>query len=509
MQRNGVWPPAVPKSRNSRLRASDDRSKDEYAVCCAKQGIAVPLVPGMRSCGPDTDIIPARSPGPPLITYFANTLRGLLDVTHSIETDAPTAEQLGAIIERGVFRPAEDESIGFWFARVLTTRENLKTLIEQLTAAVDKPTSELEQHELRLFLIGYAAACTLVRIDRLLLFRVAHHTLIQRKLNEPFPEYRISAKQYTQIYAWFVDHNNAIAMLDAMRFAKKRRKSLLLLSDDPNVGFVARQLTNFESSLNPSKRHYVRIAWEFVSHKWRRRGKAGAEALLAAIMEGFGRAASEISAKDNKRVTDSVRQEVAAFLEPGDVLVTRHAVALTNLFLPGFWPHAAFYVGTPEQRSALGVQVDDVRADLWVNDVCTLEALKDGVRLRPLSNTLFVDSFVVLRPSRDRETIRRAIERAIAHEGKQYNFDFDFFTSDRMVCTEVVYRAYDGLDNLSFPLQERGGRKTLSAEDLLDFALDTGTFEPVAIFGVAGSEDRIAYGDGVRELLRSSYRDTA
>ena len=303
-----------------------------------------------------------------------------------------------------------------------------------------------------------------------------------------------------------MDHANAVAMLDAMRFAKKRRRELSAFKEDPDLDFIVRQLSELESSLNPSIRHYVRIAWEYVSHKWRRRGKAGAENILAAILEGAGRAASEFSVRDNKRVTDGIRSEIGALLQPGDVIVTRHAIALTNLFLPGFWPHAAFYVGTPEQRLALGVDVDEARAGLWTGDVCTLEALKDGVRLRPLSETLSVDSFVVLRPAVEGEAIRRAIERAVVHEGKQYNFDFDFFTSDRMVCTEVVYRAYDGIDELRFPLQERGGRKTFSAEDLLDYALDSGAFEPTAIFGVPGCEDRIAFGGGVRDLLISSYR---
>ncbi len=441
-----------------------------------------------------------------MIRDFATTLRGLLDSAHNIEADAPPVDQLGRIVDRGVFRPAEDESIGFWFARVLTTRNNLRRLIEELTDLVDKPTRDIEDDELKFFLVGYAAACTLVRIDRLLLFDVAHHTLIQRKLNEPFPEYRIPGGQYTAIYSWFVDHANAIAMLDAMRFAKSRRRDLLGLGEDPNVGFLVERLTELESSLNPSKRHYVRIAWEYVSHKWRRRGKAGAENLLAAILEGAGRAASEFAVRDNKRVTDEVRTEIAAVLEPGDVIVTRHAIALTNLFLPGFWPHAAFYVGTPSQRSELGVDVDGARTELWTDEVCTLEALKDGVRLRPLSETLAVDSFVVLKPARDKDTVRRAIERAVVHEGKQYNFDFDFFTSDRMVCTEVVYRAFDGIDNMRFPLQERGGRKTFSAEDLLDFALDSGAFEPKAIFGVPGCEDHIAFGERVRDLLIGSYR---
>ena len=230
------------------------------------------------------------------------------------------------------------------------------------------------------------------------------------------------------------------------------------------------------------------------------------ERLFATVLEGFGRAASELSEQENKRVTPEMRKALGEFLQPGDIVVTRHAKALTNLFLPGFWPHAALYVGTPAQREASGIEVAPDKEARWVEDISVLEALKDGVRLRPLDETLSVDTFVILRPNLQPGSIKRAVERAIQHEGKMYNFDFDFFNSDRIVCTEVIYRAYDGLEGLEFPLCERAGRKTFSAEDLLDYVLDTQTFTPVAIFGVDGCTDAVRFDEGVQDALVSSYR---
>jgi hypothetical protein len=338
-----------------------------------------------------------------------------------------------------------------------------------------------------------------------MLFDVARHSIVQRKLNEPFEELRIPRKQFTRIFEAFVDEGSALSLLDAMNFAKKKRRQLEALGDDPDVGDIARRLPELETSLNPSKREYLRGALAYVSHKWRRRGIVSANNVLAGVIEGVGRIASDLYVADNKRVTDDVRNAIGKLLEPGDVLVTRHAIALTNLFMPGFWPHAALYVGTPAERDALGVDVDADKLELWTGDISTLEALKDGVRLRPLADTLSVDSFVVLRPRLPEISIRHAIERGVVHEGKPYNFDFDFFSSDRLVCTEVVYRSYDGLDGVHFPLTERAGRETLSAEDLLNFSLGAGVFEPIAIFGVSGCEREIAFGSDVRERLLASY----
>lgn len=443
-----------------------------------------------------------------MLKTLAESIRGLIAATTQLLDDAPSGSQLAEIVERGDFRPAEDEAIGFWFARFLTVRQSLWAVIDEVRAEIDKPAASVEDEgSFDYFLIGYAALCLLIRIDRVLLFQVGEHSLVQRKLNESFPEYRIPRKQFTTIFSAFVDQANVLAMHDAIQFARKNRRTLLSLREDPDVGFIAEQLGELEASLNPSKLSHLRRAWSYVSHKWRRRGVVSVEKLFAALLEGFGRAASEMCERDNKRVTPDVHESIGAFLQPGDVIVTRHAKALTNLFLPGFWPHAALYVGTPRQREAAGVDVDAGKEQLWIDDICVLEALKDGVRLRPLNETLSVDTFVILRPNLEPESIRRAVERAIQHEGKMYNFDFDFFNSDRIVCTELIYRAYDGLEDLVFPLYERAGRKTFSAEDFLDYALDTKAFTPVAIFGVDGCMDSIRYDEGVQDALITSYRN--
>ena len=93
------------------------------------------------------------------------------------------------------------------------------------------------------------------------------------------------------------------------------------------------------------------------------------------------------------------------------------------------------------------------------------------------------------------------ITRALGHEGKPYDFDFDFTRSDRLVCTEVVYRAYEGIGGIQFELTRRAGRWTLSAEDLLSMALDGRHFEVAAVY--SPSHDAVLrQGDDARDLLQ-------
>lgn len=442
-----------------------------------------------------------------MLKTLCDTVGGLIEAASQLQNDAPATSQLNRIIERGAFRPDEDEAIGYWFARFLSVRDSLWAVIEEANATLDRSTDAVDpDDEFRYFLLGYAAVCVLIRIDRVMLFEVAGHSIIQRKLNEAFPEYRIPRKQYTTIFSAFVDQKHVLAIRDAMTYARKHRHKLVMLGSDKNVGFIAQQIDDLESSLNANPMDHFRRAWSYVSHKWRRRGVVSSKTIMAGVLEGVGRTASRMFDANNKKVTGQILDSIAAFLRPGDVIVTRHAKALTNLFIPGFWPHAALYVGTREQHEVGSIDMAPAIDRLWADNICVLEARKDGVLLRPLTDTLAVDTFVVLRPNLDTETICRAIERALVHQGKMYNFDFDFFSSDRVVCTEVVYRAYDGLENVRFPLNDRAGRKTLSAEDLLDFALDQDAFTPVAIFGVEDCKDAIVYGDGVRDALIASFR---
>src|SRR5690606_25640526 len=187
-----------------------------------------------------------------------------------------------------------------------------------------------------------------------------------------------------------------------------------------------------------------------------------------------------------------VHANVAAMVQPGDVLVVRKEYAATNYFLPGYWPHAALVLGTIEQLQQLEIAghvhvparlrlCEAIAAELRQKAPdapapLVLESMKDGVRIRPISSPLASDSVVLLRPQLSPDQRGQALAQALLHEGKPYDFDFDFSCSHRMVCTEVIYRAYDGVDGASFDLPRHLGRYALAAGDLLRMALDERLF---------------------------------
>jgi hypothetical protein len=201
-----------------------------------------------------------------------------------------------------------------------------------------------------------------------------------------------------------------------------------------------------------------------------------------------------------------IRSQVVELLRPGDVLVVRKEFAATNYFLPGYWPHVALYLGTASDLQSRGLAEDKhvaprltqlssatpTMAVLQPNEAqtwssgelhpCVLEAMKDGVRIRSVNSALNSDSVVVVRPRLDPAQVAQALAHAMMHEGKPYDFDFDFTYSHRLVCTEVVYRAYEGIAGIQFDLRRHVGRFALASGDILRMALAGQSFEVVAVY---------------------------
>ena len=443
-----------------------------------------------------------------IISSLARTLLSLEISLPEIESEAFGPEEIIQIIQTKYFKPQQDEQIVQWFAKFLTLRGSLWEIIDEVHAQVTVGLKNIQTYEeYQFFVIGYVAACHVVRLDRFLLEQYATHTFIQRKLNEGAPEKNIPRKQYTHIFESFIAIENAQRMLAVMNYASKERNKLKVLANDPHVGYFINNFYKYRSVLDDSKQNYLERGVHFVKHAFKRRGASFKQHSQFKVLEASGRVLSELVKKDGKLVTAEIREQIRDILKPGDVMVTRHKYALTNLFLPGFWPHAAFYVGSCDERESLGIKLEKHTRDKWCDDKCTFEALKDGVLFRPLEQTLAVDAFVILRPTISQAGVKQAIERIVIHEGKKYNFDFDFFRADRLVCTELMYRAFDGIEHMNIALKERAGRPTLSAEDLCDIALDTNMFEPVAIYGVKDFENLVLDKEEVKQILIESFRD--
>ena len=436
------------------------------------------------------------------------TLRGLQDTVFGLEQVADLAVDIRHANRRGYFTPGEDERLWAWFSRLLRVRQGLWEIIGQASEAVGDDLATIQTRiEWRWFIIGFTAAALLVRLDRLLVESLANHSITQRKLNEPNPVYGVGRKQYTLVFQSLTSPENALLARSALGFYTANHSRLQRMMKDELVGDFVQELPELARVIDPSVLRYLSTRLRYRWHSLRRRGASARQKSAFRLLEAGGRMVAEASSSRMHRVA-AVMEEIAALILPGDILITRHDFAISNLFLPGFWPHAALYIGSQRDRECLGVHISPAQRERWRGDRNVLEANKEGVLFRALKDTLAVDSVAVIRPCCEEKDIAKAISRACVHEGKGYNFDFDFFRGDRLVCTEVIYRAYDGVGGIRFTLTERAGRPALSAEDILDLALEGRMFRLLALFGVAGCEDRLCRGEEAGKLLPRNLRSS-
>jgi len=180
-------------------------------------------------------------------------------------------------------------------------------------------------------------------------------------------------------------------------------------------------------------------------------------------------------------VTAAQVQAFRPMLQPGDVLLERREWFLSNVGLPGYWPHAALYIGDAASRRAF-FDAPAVRA--WVQRqgqasgdfeallkaqmpqsyrmsealladghyARVIEAISEGVSLTSLEHSAEADSVAVVRPRLSKVEKARAILMAFKYLGKPYDFEFDFRTDQALVCTELIYKVYE-------PSQDYSGLK--------------------------------------------------
>ena len=436
--------------------------------------------------------------------------RALLAATAALPRHGELKQHLldaAAAQKRGYFEPGEDERLRNLWVNYLGVRAALWETVDRI-----QPLLKMEMAEgslnwdlrLRSFGVGFAAGALLVRAAGFLVELAGERPLVWQKLDEAEPRYGIPRKNFTRIYRSLSSPKRMWRYHEAWRFYEANKADLASALTGPLYGPVWRLLEEQEPHMEGRKREYLRRGLNFSLFDFQRRQRSGYRKVMFHLFRLSGSAIADMrqpfvkEAGAPKRVTPEVVKELEEILQPGDVFVTRHDDALSNLFLPGFWPHAALYLGKAKDLQALGVSGP-------CGPGChTLEARKDGVLCRRLADTLSVDAFVVLRPRLDREDLAAALTRALAHQGKLYDFLFDFRQSDRLACTAVIYRTYHGVGDISFSLHDRAGRLCLSAEDLLDETVGAGHFSVVGLYGVGG--EGLLTGPEAHEKLLASYR---
>ncbi len=181
----------------------------------------------------------------------------------------------------------------------------------------------------------------------------------------------------------------------------------------------------------------------------------------------------EFTKRKDKFITAVDLKEIESKLRPGDILLKRNDWQATNLGISGFWTHTGLYVGSLEELDAYFSDIvaldgkrfseklkevnEKIYTDLMTKiDLTVIEAIEEGVVVKPLSNIAKVDYFSALRPRISKEEKMNAIFRAFSFVGRPYDFFLDLKSNDAFICTAVIYKSFE--TSITFEVEKKLGR---------------------------------------------------
>jgi len=108
-----------------------------------------------------------------------------------------------------------------------------------------------------------------------------------------------------------------------------------------------------------------------------------------------------------------------------------------------------------------------------------IEANSDGVRTEELDSYLngYANRIIAFRPNLNDDEIQLILKNLYSFLGIDYDFDFDLTSGEKQACTEIIYRSYNGMGNISLDLNDILGYTTLTGDNLLSYFINDGESE--------------------------------
>ncbi len=346
------------------------------------------------------------------------------------------------------------------------------------------------------YTLTFSGLCAQVRAGHRLVELVADRKLAQKLFDEAMPELGLPRGTFSALRDRFARSRDYAAIPVGAEWYDRwiashlpdgsRPKLLVDAVRGPALGTV--RLGTVPESLE-NKEEIVR-GWAF--RRWFPVQKGAAT--------WFGD--TRVAPQERRLVSDAQVEELGRHLRPGDILLERRNWYLSNIGLPGFWPHAALYVGTQDEVRKTFDGDEGVRAkfgsfsehlarsrpaawhalgqrDAEGHPNVVVEAVSEGVTATSLQHSCGADYVAALRPKLDTLTLAHAVDRALSYFGRPYDFDFDFATDDEVVCSELVVKAFEsgdgGTPKLAVPFVTVAGRRAVPPTEIVRlFAAEMG-----------------------------------
>lgn len=385
----------------------------------------------------------------------------------------------------------------------LQLREKLLRMAESHECWLDPATAEsllTPRQRLEGVMLSLSAALVLYDNYLLAITLFDEDARLRRVLNDSDSGYGIGREILTSISLSYNSIQNRARVRRAINFYEEEVRRLAAdVRSEPRLRYLEgliEQSASYDMTKAFSPAYVVGRKLNFMERVTRDQLAEVAAGGVSLFSMLFGNAVGLVETRHGKLFhRDDVTAAIAGQLRAGDILLEKTPFRLTDALIPGHWGHAAVWIGTEAELRSLGLWDHPlvlphhaaIRAGAGV-----VEALRSGVELNPLERFLNIDDMAVLR-ARESNAQGRAtlVLNALRQIGKDYDFNFDVETTDRIVCSELIYATYT---DITWPTTKTLGRSTISPDQVAVKALSGGPLELVLLYhdGAAVAEQREA-----------------
>ncbi|MDH5784353.1 MAG: YiiX/YebB-like N1pC/P60 family cysteine hydrolase [Chromatiales bacterium] len=338
--------------------------------------------------------------------------------------------------------------------------------------------------------ITLSLAATLMLYDSymLALDTLAENARLRQLVNLSDSAYGIDEyafNELTEAYLSMENYNRTLAGIEAFdSFKGSLRKSAVADDQLAYLYAIIEQSPNYRLFKGRKLEELAEKSMYFTTEAMEDSLRVLARESMHTLSMLFGNAVGVVEERKGKLYGNSAQlTEIEALLQPGDILLEKTPFRLTDSFIPGYWGHVAVWSGSPQQLQEMGIWEHPFVASYHRELLAgrrVAEALRSGVTLSRLEHFLNIDDLLILRPVNiDREQLAGYVTNTLSHIGKEYDFNFDVETSDRIVCSEIVFHAYP---DFRWPVDSTLGRWTISPDNVAQMALQDGRMEIIALY---------------------------
>ncbi len=210
-------------------------------------------------------------------------------------------------------------------------------------------------------------------------------------------------------------------------FKSKINKNLYFMLDKEknDIGKNRRIITDYKNAYFYLKAKYLKIVYFLSKSIWKMISK------------------TRFSTRKKWLITDKNLEKYLQVAKPWDIFLTRGNWNASNVTIPWFWKHMSMFLGNGKFLKQNFAKQFKFLKDLDDKKKYVIEATGIGVNILDIKDFILHNDYLwVSRTKFNQEKILRTIKKSLKNYKKPYDYVFNFYSNNSVVCSELVIKSY-------------------------------------------------------------------